>query len=723
MVHDTNPNATIACTNGNDIMINAGCSLVINQVDREMRFEAIRGLMAHEMGHVLFTNFATEEMCLSKLKRGKLYPTPVKVKSPSFIAGKRRMTECLNDPDRAKFLIEIINDFDNHLDDGYVEDRIFELNPGVLAKGLKVVRETQWETTPNLNQLIQEERAEPGLVYRSICSLILSYVRFGEFKLTDKREIKDERVQAVCRCLSYIDEYLINRKSSLERWSNMYTCLILLWDYVEDYIQWRIDHPKTNDSSGGGNGTGNSSGAFSNSPAGGSKPTGVNSPTAEDEEEEESGAGSNTSSKPKLSVVAKKRQKTKAVAEKGSGEDEGESEGASESENKDDANDASAPGVENASDGDNGDESQNSEGAAGHTDGTEQNSAPDKEGERIPFHESDEIESHEDEEADIEYDDSYEGTGYNNAANDIERLLDKMATSEAEKELENELERDLNNFAQNINYGNAHRGVPIRVKRMAEVPDSLIEQYNAVSAEINIIVNRTTRSIEQALKDKRQGGKNANLYIGRRLDTRSVYREDGRAFYNMKQPGGPPQTAFIIIIDESGSMSGERSTYARTTALIMRGVCDKLGIPCAIYGHTESGGQVVLYAYSDFDGYDNKDKYRIMDIGARGINRDGAALMYGAERILKRPEETKVAMLICDGQPNGSGYSGDKAEEDCRSIKKMMERKGVNLIVAAIGNDKENIHRIYDDSFMDITDLNRLPVVLPKRLLGYIKTV
>ena len=34
------------------------------------------------------------------------------------------------------------------------------------------------------------------------------------------------------------------------------------------------------------------------------------------------------------------------------------------------------------------------------------------------------------------------------------------------------------------------------------------------------------------------------------------------------------------------------------------------------------------------------------------------------------------------------------------------------FIAAAIGEDKQNIERIYGDSFMDITDLNQLPVKL-----------
>ena len=52
------------------------------------------------------------------------------------------------------------------------------------------------------------------------------------------------------------------------------------------------------------------------------------------------------------------------------------------------------------------------------------------------------------------------------------------------------------------------------------------------------------------------------------------------------------------------------------------------------------------------------------------------------------------------------------AEEDLRGIKQEYKRKGILFIAAAIGEDKSNIERIYGDSFLDITDLNQLPVKL-----------
>ena len=106
-----------------------------------------------------------------------------------------------------------------------------------------------------------------------------------------------------------------------------------------------------------------------------------------------------------------------------------------------------------------------------------------------------------------------------------------------------------------------------------------------------------------------------------------------------------------------------------------------------------------------------------MDMSSRCGNRDGAALRFAAERLMTRAEDLKLLFLISDGQPAGDGYYGTAAEADLRGIKQEYQRKGILFVAAAIGNDKQNIERIYGDSFLDIADLNQLPT----KLTGVVK--
>ena len=194
----------------------------------------------------------------------------------------------------------------------------------------------------------------------------------------------------------------------------------------------------------------------------------------------------------------------------------------------------------------------------------------------------------------------------------------------------------------------------------------------------------------------------------------ALCRNDGKVFYKNNLPNEIPRISVGLLLDESGSMScGDRATYARAAAIILYDFCQNLNIPIMVYGHSTGWRTGVdLYSYAEFDSFDKNDKYRLMDISARGSNRDGAALRYVAEQLSKREEEVRILILVSDGQPADSGYSGTAAEEDLRGIKQEYRRKGLLFVAAAIGDDKQNIERIYGDSFMDITDLNQLPVKL-----------
>ena len=322
----------------------------------------------------------------------------------------------------------------------------------------------------------------------------------------------------------------------------------------------------------------------------------------------------------------------------------------------------------------------------------------------------------------ITRDDAYERERYSGAATDIERLLEKMAERAAYKQLENERLRELNDAAQGISYGDIHAGVSIRVKRIAEVDEELVEQYDSISGPLLTISRQLQKSLVQQLKDKQRGGKQTGLMMGRRLDAHALCRNDGKVFYKNALPNEIPEMAVGLLLDESGSMSsGDRCTYARASAIILYDFCRALNIPIMVYGHSTGGGDVELFSYAEFESIDQNDKYRMMDISARSSNRDGAALRFVAEQLSKRPEEIKILILVSDGQPAAPGYYGSAAEEDLRGIKLEYRRKGILFIAAAIGDDKPSIERIYGESYMDITDLNQLPVKLTNVVKRHIR--
>ena len=257
----------------------------------------------------------------------------------------------------------------------------------------------------------------------------------------------------------------------------------------------------------------------------------------------------------------------------------------------------------------------------------------------------------------VTYVSQYQGSGYEHAAEDLFRILNDVAAEKVQEDCQTELTEELQKTANDIHYG-----------------------------------------------------------------SHALYKTDGTIFTRTRLPGEEKRLAVALLIDESGSMGwGDRMTHARKTAIVLYDFCKSLGIPITIYGHSTDAGGVALYSYAEFDSVDNEDCYRLMDMCDRNGNRDGAALRFVAEHLCTRPELQKLLILISDGQPADYGYSGTEAEADLRGIKKEYEKRDVILFAAAIGDDKENIRRIYKDGFLDITKLEELPKNMAQLVKQHLK--
>ena len=498
-------------------------------------------------------------------------------------------------------------------------------------------------------------------------------------------------------------------KSGKERLSVVNLILVRCWEYIEGFCE--ICKKRQEDAAAAGSpaGIGETMDEVLKAIAGGSEMgEGSSTPVPE-------AAGSS-----EASATAGARAKTQEDAEESREEEnpeedtEEEGGGSPQTETEEEEN----PSESGEAQPEIPEESEGSFNGSGENSGKQE--TVENEGGRIPYQQTESLS--EPLGGTTEKNESYEREQYDRAAADIERMLDKMAERAACEQLENERIQELNDVAQNISYGNIHAGVSIRINRISSVDEKLTEQYDMISAPLINISRQLQKSLLKQLKENRRGGKQTGLMMGRRLDAHALCRNDGKVFYKNSLPNEIPELAVGLLLDESGSMcSCDRCTYARASAIILYDFCQSLDIPVMVYGHSTGYDTVELYSYAEFESFDHDDKYRMMDISARSSNRDGAALRFVAEQLSKRPEAVKLLILVSDGQPADSGYGGSAAEEDLRGIKQEYQRKGILFVAAAIGSDKENIERIYGDSFLDITDLNQLPTKLTNVVKRHIR--
>ena len=675
-----------ACTNNTSIQINAGHPSITKIRGRMNRYEMICGLFAHELGHVLYTDFLAKQTYMNYLSAYKFFPAPPVLKEAQDARNEKDFWEYVKaDPRNMAFAQQIAFFIANVLEDGYIESRILAQFPGMLGYNLSIMRDHQFKDMSTVTQLIEKEDDGSGHIFQSILQIILSYALFGEIKYGET-PLSDIRIQTVFKLIPQIDD-AVTTTSAKERWQIVSLILIRLWHHIEDYIEICKEHQDEAASAGSGSSAGEILTGLLQALSGtSSQGEGSGTPVP----------GADKDAPP--AVNSAKREKTKAEYK------------SDENESGEDSENAESESNTNQSDEAESDSNFSPDSIDGGTSGKQATTS--EEGGRIPYHQTDSVS--EPVGGETQYDDDYKREQSDRAAADIERMLEQMAEKAACKQLENERIQELNEAAQSISYGNIHNGVNIAVHRIAEVDEELQDQYHQICGPLLTISKQLQRNLIQKLKDQQRGGKQTGLVMGRRLDAHALCRNDGKVFYKNNLPNEIPRISVGLLLDESGSMScGDRSTYARAAAIILYDFCQALNIPIMVYGHSTSWSRGVdLYSYAEFDAIDKNDKYRMMDISARGSNRDGAALRYVAEQLSKRNEEVRILILVSDGQPADAGYSGTAAEEDLRGIKQEYKRKGLLFVAAAIGDDKQNIERIYGDSFLDITDLNQLPMKL-----------
>lgn len=691
--------AFTAATDNMQIRINTGHPLVTKVKGRENRYQIVCGMFAHELGHVLFTDFLSAQTYHNYLDSFKWYPRPPAFRFAADARNEKAFWEYIKEnPTNLQMVHQIAANIANIIEDGYIENRMLNSFPGTLGYGLETLRERHFDEIDTVTELIAKETDDGRHIFESILQIMLSYAKFGQIKYGDEPKT-DERVQTVFSLIDVIDEALMNR-SGKERWNAVNIVMIRCWEYIQDFCEVCKNRQEADASAGGTGTAAEILSAVLGSIAGTSEAgNGTSTPVPE------------ASGSPGGLATAAARAETKSEAAESESDDESTSP-QTESEGENSASESDGTQSQ-------GEEAENAQPVGKSANSGKQEISESEKG-RIPLQQTESV--HAPTGGSVTKNSEYQREQYDRAASDIERVLDSMAEKAACEELESDRIRELNEAAQSISYGDIHSGVNIRVNRIASVDPELVEQYDTVCTPLISISRQLQKSLLQQLKENRRGGKQTGLIMGRRLDAHALCRNDGRVFYKNNLPNEIPELAVGLLLDESGSMcSCDRSIYARAAAIILYDFCDSLEIPVMVYGHSTGyhggKGSVELYSYAEFDGFDNDDKYRLMDISARDSNRDGAALRYVAEALSKRPEAVKLLVLVSDGQPADTGYYGTAAEEDLRGIKQEYTRKGILFVAAAIGDDKQNIERIYGDSFLDITDLNQLPT----KLTGVVK--
>jgi cobaltochelatase CobT len=187
--------------------------------------------------------------------------------------------------------------------------------------------------------------------------------------------------------------------------------------------------------------------------------------------------------------------------------------------------------------------------------------------------------------------------------------------------------------------------------------------------------------------------------------------------YKIERETDFKDTVVSLLIDNSGSMRGRPIAIAAICADILARTLERCGVPTEILGFTTrgwKGGQSreawlsagrppnpgrlndlrhIVYKRAD-EPYRHGRRHLglMMREGLLKENIDGEALLWAHNRLIARPEERRILMVISDGAPvddsTASANGGSYLERHLRQVIEWIEKRStVELLAIGIGHD------------------------------------
>lgn len=293
----------------------------------------------------------------------------------------------------------------------------------------------------------------------------------------------------------------------------------------------------------------------------------------------------------------------------------------------------------------------------------------------------------------------------------------ESSESEMPETSENPLSKNSNMLSENLDRlvsSFKEKGHEFTIKEVKASSDAK-EKYIAVASKIKLLNSLLIKQIRE-IKTYNQGSKLSGLSHGR-IDSKNLYKyqTSDNLFYNNKYEIRESDLAIGIVLDASGSMSGQKIIDGKISMVLLHETLRALNINHSIVDHTANGHHTtIIRRYYDF----KESKYHtvakaesLIDIIAREGNNDAGALYYMEQALLKTNNKDKVCLIFSDGEPT------ECSDSELKDQVKAMERKGIKVI--GIGINLPEIANYYSD-YANGKNLSEMVNIITKILKQYV---
>ena len=701
-----------AWTEGHTVHVNTRGPLIRDLSTRMLQHYSIIGHIVHECLHILLSDFSAMKGCVNGILQASWYETP---KNPD---AEQVLEDLRQKPLKRKLCASICKELINIHEDGFIENYGYVLFPGVFAAGIHVMDDQLFEKSAAVEDMLAGvKRGDVPFISTVMNCMLLDAMHFpekstGEPLADQETEELYEKLQSVLRECRPFTESLRWEKNGKKRVKLISEVLCVLYPLIPEV-------PEASERS-----ENRTSGGMEQSGEGGAE-----------NQEETSGSLQEESSAQGLSQTRSKGaaagQKARNLTGKKSEEQNEETSGR-QSENQ------SETGLETKSDEKTkempkapGDMQECGAGAKSGQEGAESalaellsrissamnqamSAAPEGEGSpgRCAAPQQPAMEA--------ARNDALRSAFEETAVRELNAAMNQMIEADAEREAEAMHANDLIREAEAIRmktfreHGLGNAAWHYSVQRKEDPGQADIQRYLDDHEEVRRWSEPAVRMLKRVLREREEAGPEKCHMTGRfsaQSYARNACMGNGNCFTRTRLPIGKPKCVFALCIDESGSMNNSgKLPAARKTAILLNEILSAIQVPHLIYGHNDMFGTCELDIYHDFDEPDRKDRYRLGGVTSGGRNRDGAAIAYGCEKLLKRPETQRILIVISDGMPTETSFHQEMSEDaDTAAVAKEYTKRKITIFGAVIDGDVERIRNIYGNHTMDLTDLSRLP--------------
>ncbi|NNU84527.1 hypothetical protein ETC05_12050 [Geobacillus sp. BMUD] len=285
-------------------------------------------------------------------------------------------------------------------------------------------------------------------------------------------------------------------------------------------------------------------------------------------------------------------------------------------------------------------------------------------------------------------------------------------------------------FGSGAPYGEANRQAKLVLLPPSPPSPAHLVQYHAKQAVVAPYRKRLVRIMERWLERERSAWR-TNLPAGRLRKQLVPFFTDERPrlFYKKGEPARRFDAVFGLLVDCSASMY-DKMEETKTGLVLCHEVLKTLRVPHQIVGFWEDANEATASRQPNYlqlavafhRSLERSSGAAILQLEPHEDNRDGLAIRWMTEQLLKRPEAQKVLLVFSDGEPAAYGYEQNGIIDTHEAVVEA-RRRGIEVVNLFLGPgaDDEQTRRTIENIYGRFRVFVPHAGELPDRLLPLLK--